>query len=156
MVTGFERYVDWIVRHRVLVVVFTLTVTAFFASQLPALHVKIDPDASLPQDRPYIQALHVLEHTFGEKNLIVIGLFPKDGTIYRAPFLAKLQTITRRVGVDAERDGTFDVYFGGTVALNAGLARITEKTVTLFPIALVMIALLHYEAFRTKQGCCRS
>jgi predicted RND superfamily exporter protein len=51
-----------------------------------------------------------------------------------------------------EDDGTFDAYFGGTVALNAGLARITERTVILFPIALLVIALLHYEAFRTVQG----
>jgi hypothetical protein len=38
------------------------------------------------------------------------------------------------------------------VALNAGLAHITERTVTLFPIALLVIALLHFEAFRTLQG----
>ena len=245
-VRRFEAYVDWIVRHRTLTLIGTLALTAFFASQLPALHVEIDPDANLPQDHPYIRALHVLEKTFGEKNLIVVGLFPKSGTIYDAAFLAKLRAVTRRIGevpglvratylsptaplvkaiegdgdtllvrpavdgtpataadlaevrrrlhvnpfyvgtivaadgsaaaivanvtlsralpgypevqrrvaeaVDAERDGSFDVHYGGTVALNAGLARITEQTVTLFPIALAIIALLHYEAFRTTQG----
>lgn len=244
--SAFERYVDWVVRHRIFVVVAMLVVTGFWASQLPALRVEIDPDANLPQDHPYIQALKTLEQTFGEKNLVVIGLFPKDGTIYTAPFLKKLQEITRRVGevpglirstylsvasplvkaiegdgdtmlarqvmegtpttpeaiaevrrrlhvnpfyvgtvvaaddsaaaiianfrlspeipgypeiqhrlsevLRAANDGTFDAYFGGTVALNAGLARITERTVVLFPIALLMIALLHYEAFRTIQG----
>lgn len=245
-VSGFERYVDWIVRHRIFVVVAMLAITGFWASQLPALRVEIDPDANLPQDHPYIQALKTLEQTFGEKNLVVVGLFPKDGTIYTPAFLAKVQRITRRIGevpglirstylsiasplvkaiegdgesmlvrqalegsvttpeaiaevrrrlhanpfyigtvvsaddsaaaiianfklspelpgypeieqrvaqiVAEENDGTFDVYLGGTVALNAGLARITERTVILFPIALLMIALLHYEAFRTVQG----
>ena len=223
-----------------------LAVTAFWASQLPALRVEIDPDANLPQDHPYIQALKTLEQTFGEKNLIVIGLFPKNGTIYTPAFLTKLQRITRRIGeapglirstylslaaplakaiegdgdtilvrpilegtpktaadvaevrrrlhanplylgtvaaadgsaaaiitnfklspempgqpdiqyrlepiLAEENDGTFDVYFGGLVALNAGLARITERTFVLLPLAILMIGLLHYEAFRTLQG----
>ncbi len=244
--SAFERYVDWVVRHRIFVVVAMLAVTVFWASQLPALRVEIDPDANLPQDHPYIQALKTLEHTFGEKNLVVVGLFPKDGTIYTPAFLTKLERITRRIGAvpgliratylslasplakaiegdgdtllvrqimeappttaaevaeirrrlavnpfhlgiiaaadgsaaaiianftlspempgypavqdrltqiaAEENDGTYDVYFGGTVALNAGLARITERTVFLFPIALLIIALLHYEAFRTIQG----
>ncbi|MCC6766412.1 MAG: MMPL family transporter [Deltaproteobacteria bacterium] len=244
--SAFERYVDWVVRHRLFVVLAMLAVTAFWASQLPALRVEIDPDANLPQDHPYIQALKTLERTFGEKNLIVVGLFPKDGNIYTPPFLRKVERLTRRIGevqglirstylslasplvkaiegdgesmlvrqvleaapttpaaiaevrrrihvnpfyvgtvvseddtataiianfklspelpgypeveqrvaqiVAEENDGTFDVYLGGTVALNAGLARITERTVVLFPIALLMIALLHYEAFRTVQG----
>jgi hypothetical protein len=244
--SAFERYVDWVVRHRIFVVIAMLAVTGFWASQLPALRVEIDPDANLPQDHPYIQALKTLEKTFGEKNLVVIGLFPKNGTIYTPAFLTKLQRMTRRIGEvpgliratylsiasplakaiegdgDAllvrqvmektpttaddiaeirrrlhvnpfhvgiiaaadgsaaaivanfklspempgypaiqdrlnqiaaeENDGTFDVYFGGIVALNAGLAKITERTVILFPIALLVIALLHFEAFRTLQG----
>jgi predicted RND superfamily exporter protein len=244
--SAFERYVDWVVRHRRFVVLAMLAVTAFWASQLPALRVEIDPDANLPQDHPYIQALKTLERTFGEKNLIIVGLFPKDRNVYGAAFLGKVRQITRRIGevqgliratylsiasplvkaiegdgesmlvrqvledtpttpaalaevrrrlhanpfyvgiivsaqddataiianfklspelpgypeieqrvaqiVAEENDGTFAAYLGGTVALNAGLARITERTVVLFPIALLMIALLHYEAFRTVQG----
>lgn len=244
--SAFERYVDWVIRHRLFVVIAMLVVTAFWASQLPALRVEIDPDANLPQDHPYIQALKTLEQTFGEKNLVVIGLFPKDGNIYTAAFLAKVQKITRRIGevpglikatylsiasplakaiegaddtllvrpllegvpqstadveevkrrlhvnqlylgtlaatdgsavaivanfklspdmpgqpdiqyrlepiLAEESDGTFDFYFGGPVALNAGLAKITERTFVLLPLAIVMIGLLHYEAFRTWQG----
>lgn len=243
---ALERYVDWVIRRRLFVVLATLAVTGFWAFQLPALRVEIDPDANLPQEHPYIQALHTLEDTFGEKNLVVIGLFPKSGTIYTPEFLAKLQTLTRRIDampglirstylsipaplvkaiegdgdallvrrvlegaattpeavaevrrrlhvnpfyvgtivarddsaaaivanfrlspdlpgypaiqdrlsaiVAEENDGSFDAHFGGIVALNAGLAHITERTVTLFPIALLVIALLHYEAFRTFQG----
>lgn len=245
-VKALERYVDWVVRRRFLVVAAMLLVTGFWAFQLPALRVEIDPDANLPQDHPYIRALKTLEQTFGEKNLVVIGLFPESGSIYTPAFLAKVRRLTDRIGdvpglirstylspaaplvkaiegdgdtlvvrqaiegpvttaaeiaevrrrlhanpfyvgtvvaaddsaaaiianfkftpelpgypdiqhrlshiVAEENDGTFDAYFGGNIALNAGLAQITEKTVVLFPIALVVIALLHYEAFRTIQG----
>lgn len=244
--SAFERYVRWVVSHpRTVVAVVTLA-TVFWASRLPALRVEVDPDANLPQSHPYIQALQTLEHRFGEKNLIVIGLFPKDRNIYSVAFLSKLQTITRRVGqlpglinstyasiaaplmkaieggddtllvrpilerppvtsadvdevrrrlyvngfylgtiaaedgtaaaiianfkltpqlpgyvqiqehVEAlladEDDGTFVVHYAGPVALNAGLARITARTIILFPFALLAIGLLHFEAFRTLQG----
>ncbi len=242
----FERYVAWLVSHPRIVVATVVLVTAFWAYRLPTLRVEIDPDANLPQSHPYIQALQTLEHRFGEKNLIVIGLFPTDNNIYSVAFLTKLATITRRIGqipgligstyasiaaplmkaiegaddtvlvrpilerppttpvdisevrrrlhvngfyigtiaaaegtaaaiianfkltpelpdyvqiqdrVEAlmaeENDGTFIVHYAGPVALNAGLARITERTVILFPFALLMIGLLHYEAFRTLQG----
>ena len=223
-----------------------LAVTAFWGSRLPGLRVEIDPDANLPQDHPYIQALHTLEDTFGEKNLIVIGLFPKDGNVFTPAFLTRLQRITRRIGdvpglirstylglatplakaiegdaesllvrpfiegtpasdaaaaevrrrafvtplyvgtviapdssattiianfrlstelpgysdvqdrlesiLREENDGTFIVHFGGPVAVLAAMAHVTERTVMLFPFAVLVVALIHYEAFRTVQG----
>ncbi len=84
----FGKYVDWVVDHRGTVVLALVTVTLFWGSRLPALRVEVDPDANLPQHHPYIQALHTLEQRFGEKNLVVIGLFPEDGTIYTPAFLA--------------------------------------------------------------------
>lgn len=242
----FQGYVAWLVTHPRLVVVFACLLTGFWASRLPSLRVEVDPDANLPQQHPYIQALQTLEHRFGEKNLIVIGLFPNDHDIYSIAFLTKLQTITRRISqlpgliastygsigaplikaiepgdealvvrpveerapttiadveeirrrlhangfyigtlaaadgsaaaiianfkltpdmpgyvqiqerIEAllaeENDGSFTVHYAGPVALNAGLARITARTVILFPFALLMIGFLHYEAFRTLQG----
>ncbi len=242
----FERYVDWVCRHARAVVVALLVVTVFWASQLPRLRVEIDPDANLPQDHPYIQALHTLENSFGEKNLIVIGLFPNDGNVFTPQFLAKLARITLRIGelpglihstylglasplakaiegegdtlsvrrilqgaptsdaevaevrrraflnpiyvgsivsADAsataivanfrltselpgypqvaqrieailaeENDGTFMVHLGGPVAILAALADVVARTVLLFPIAVLVVGLIHYEAFRTLQG----
>jgi len=242
----FGKYVDWVVDHRGTVVLALVTVTLFWGSQLPALRVEVDPDANLPQHHPYIQALHTLEQRFGEKNLVVIGLFPEDGTVYTPAFLAKVERITRRIAeipgliratylsiasplvkavegagdtllvrpvlertprtqadVDEirrrlqvntfhqgnvvaadgsaaaiianfrlspelpgfpdlqdrlaallaeENDGTFTVHFGGIVTLSAGIAKVTEHTVLLFPLAVLVVGLIHYEAFRTFQG----
>src|SRR4051794_7977553 len=91
----FARYVDFVLAHRRLMVVAILAATAFWVTRLPALRVEIDPDANLPQEHPYVQALQTLEQRFGEKNLIVIGLFPTDGNVYSVPFLTKVQEITR-------------------------------------------------------------
>jgi hypothetical protein len=243
---GFERYVDFVCRNARIVIVAVLAITVFWAAQLRSLRVEIDPDANLPQDHPYIRALHILEDQFGEKNLVVIGLFPHDGNVFTAPFLAKLQRITRRIGtmpglihstylslasplakaiegsegtllvrpimegtpsgdtavaevrrrafvtplyvgtvvaadgsataiianfrltreltgypaieqrleeiLAEENDGTFTTHFGGPVAVLAALAHVTERTVLLFPLAVLVVALIHYEAFRTIQG----
>lgn len=243
---GFERYIDWVCDHALAVIVALLAVTIFWGSRLPHLRVEIDPDANLPQDHPYIQALHTLESKFGEKNLIVVGLFPKDRDVFTPTFLAKLERITRRIGevpglihstylslasplakaiegegdtllvrpilegtprsdADAaearrrafanplyvgsiiaadgsataivanfrltpelagypqiedrieailaeEDDGTFTARLGGPVAVLAALAHVTERTVLLFPVAVLFVALIHYEAFRTLQG----
>jgi predicted RND superfamily exporter protein len=243
---GFERYVDVVCRNSRLVILILIAVTAFWVSQLRGLRVEIDPDANLPQGHPYIRALHVLENQFGEKNLVVIGLFPHDGNVFTAPFLAKLQRITKRIGempglirstylglatplakaiegsdgtmlarpimdgaptteadvaevrrrafatplyvgtiiskdsrataiianfrlsseltgypeieerletiLAEENDGTFTTRFGGPVAVLAALAHVTERTVMLFPLAVLVVALIHYEAFRTLQG----
>lgn len=241
------RFVDAVLARPRTIIVSLLAVSAFWAAQLPALRVEIDPDANLPQHHPYIQALHVLEERFGEKNLVLVGLFPHDGTVYTPAFLTALDRITRRIrdelpglipttflslssplvksiegagddvlvrrvieepprtqaeadevrrraGVNGlwvgnlvaadgsaaaivanvrltpelpgypeiqdriasivahENDGSFDARFGGPVTIAAGLAHVTERTFLLFPFVLLMIALLHYEAFRTLQG----
>ena len=43
------------------------------------VRVEVDPDRNLPQDHPWIAALNEMHRTFGDKNLVVIGLFPDDG-----------------------------------------------------------------------------
>ncbi len=243
---AFRAYIDSLLAHQRLVVVAVIALTAFWASQLPALRVEIDPDANLPHEHPYIQALRILETTFGEKNLIVVGLFPNDHDVFTPQFLVKLQRIARRirdlpglvrstylsiasplvksieghgetllvrpvlegepitlddarevrrrlfatsfwtgniVAADAsatvivanfrltnampgypeiydrvnaivaeENDGTYTAYFGGPVTVLAAMAHVTERTIFLFPIAVLIIALIHYEAFRTLQG----
>ena len=243
---AFGRYVDWLIAWRRTVVVVLAAASVFWALRLPGLRVEIDPDANLPLDHPYIQALETLEERFGEKNLVVIGLFPNGGDVFEPAFLEKLRVIARRIGeqpglvratylslmsplakaiegdgdtvlvrplvegtpitpevaaearrrlavngfyegtlvapdgsataivanfklnpelpgipqlqdrlttiLAEENDGTFAVHFGGIVTNSAGIARIAERTVLLFPLAMLVVGLIHYEAFRTFQG----
>jgi hypothetical protein len=235
-----------VVRFRGLVVVALAVVTVVLALGARKLHVEANPDRLLPQEHPYIQTLNDLYRTFGDKNLVVIGLFPHDGVVFSPPFLARIAAITNRIehlpgvnpglvtsiaspqvkdirgtadgievepimetpptdaagaeavrrrvfanemymgtlvaadgtaagiqasfdltektpdylslyravtaAVAAENDGTFDVTFSGPVVYAAGLTEHTARTLLFFPLALVVIGLVHYHAFRTIQG----
>ena len=243
LVSGYLR---WVCRHAGAVAVAMAVVTAFLALQIVSLDVEVDPDSQLPQEHPYIRALARLNEVFGEKNLVFVGLFPKDGDIYTPAFWAKLGAVTDRIAklpglVDrsflsltlpkvaeirgegddlvvepiapwlprtqteatairtrlernpqylgilaapdgraaaivadfdlrppldgypqirraledilaAENDGTFEAHLGGPVIYVAWLAHYSERMFVFFPIALLMIALVHYEAFRTVQA----
>src|SRR6185295_5687739 len=48
-------------------------------------------------DHPFIQALNAVHEIFGDKNLIVVGLFPHDGKVFTPPFLAKVAEVTDRI-----------------------------------------------------------
>jgi uncharacterized protein len=235
-----------VIRLRWLVLALLLVVTAVLANGARRLHIEANPDRLLPQEHPYIQTLNDLYATFGDKNLVVIGLFPHDRQVFTPTFLAKLDAITRRVerlpgvnpalvssiaaphakdirgtadgievqplmetppadaaGAEAVRrrvfandmylgtlvatdgsvagiqasfdltettpdylslyravkaaiaeaeDGTFDVTLSGPVVYAARLTEHTARTLLFFPLALVVIGLVHYHAFRTVQG----
>ena len=51
-----------------------------------------------------------------------------------------------------ENDGSFDAHLGGPAIYMAWLAYYSERMVWFLPLALLVIALVHYEAFRTGQA----
>src|SRR5439155_21475593 len=74
-----------------------LLATALLSRSAGRLHVEIDPDRQLPQDHPYIQTLNDVHRLFGDKNLVVVGLFPHDGNVFTPAFLRKLAEVTDRI-----------------------------------------------------------
>lgn len=54
--------------------------------------------------------------------------------------------------IDAERGPEVNISYSGTPVYLAMTERLSERIKILFPIALLVIGLLHFEAFRTKQG----
>ncbi len=91
-------YVRWVTAHARLVVTTVSLVSLVLLSRVATLKVEVDPDSQLPQAHPYIRALARLHEVFGEKNLVFIGLFPTGGSIYTPEFLAKLASITQKIG----------------------------------------------------------
>src|SRR5262245_20785017 len=61
------------------------------------VRVEVDPDRQLPQDHPYIRTLNDVHRLFGDKSLVVVGLFPHDGAVFTPAFLAKLAEVSERV-----------------------------------------------------------
>lgn len=60
------------------------------------------------------------------------------------------QAVTRIL--EEEQDGTFTAHLGGPAIYVAWLARYSARMFFFFPLALVVIGLVHYEAFRTPQA----
>jgi len=54
--------------------------------------------------------------------------------------------------VNRERDATVDIAVGGLPVFLSNLERLAQRMGFLFPIAVVLIGLIHYEAFRTRQA----
>src|SRR5207245_6114841 len=92
-----KTYAAWVVRHRFAVLFAVLLATLFLARATTRLHVEVDPDRQLPQDHPCIQTLNDVNRIFGDKNLVVIGLFPHDGNVFTPAFLKKLAEVTDAV-----------------------------------------------------------
>jgi len=238
-----ERYVRFIVRHRVAVVITALTVTALLATQLDHLHLEIRRRANLPDDHPYVQVQNRISDLFGGEAVAIIGVIANQGDIYTPALLAKVQRITERLSqvpsvvesslfsiaaphvkavtaaddtmdvrplmpappttseaveqvraavrqdrlfrgnlvsadetaavivadfddrikdvelaglidqiVGPERDNTVTIAIAGAPILRAELARYTAMIAILFPLAVLVIGLVHYEAFRTLQA----
>jgi predicted RND superfamily exporter protein len=241
-----RNYARWVTRHRLLVCAVLLLTTLLLARAASRLHVEIDPDRQLPQDHPFIQTLNDVHRIFGDKNLVVVGLFPHDGKVFTPAFLHKLSEVTERIrhvpganqaliqslaapqvkeirgteeGMEVERvmdgppddeagaeavrrrafsndayvgtlvaadgsaaavqasfeltpetpgyrhlhmavlgavkacdDGTFDYRLSGPVVFLSQLSAYAGRMVYYFPLALLVIGLVHYEAFRTLQA----
>src|SRR5207247_3400994 len=90
-------YSRWVIRHRWTVLAGMVVATALLAGAARNLHVEIDPDRQLPQDHPFIQTLNDVHRLFGDKNLVVVGLFPHDGNVFTPAFLHKLAEVTERI-----------------------------------------------------------
>lgn len=57
-----------------------------------------------------------------------------------------------RAIVDAERDGSVDIAVGGLPIFLAWLEKYSARMAFLLPLAILIVALIHYEAFRTLQA----
>ncbi len=241
-----RKYVEFIVRYRVWIVAANVAITLLLGFNLKNLRVEVDPDKNLPQHHPYIMAQNEIDEVFGGKNMVVIGIAPKDGDIFNPAILGKIRRITDSlllqpgiiranvlsvsanrakdiVGTEdgmtvtpfmeyapessaeleslrekllrnplyensifskdlrsaailadfrftpeipdfpsihrtiesviaSEKDGTVEVHYSGFPIAASWMAIYSERMAIYFLIAIVVIGLVHYEAFRTFQG----
>ena len=239
-----DRYIRFVVRHRVGVVLAVLFVTALLATQLRHVHLEIRRRAALPQEHPYVQIQNRISDLFGGEAIVVIGIVANQGDIFTPEILGKVYRITRGLrstdgiietslfslaapyvksvvaGADGmmdihplmdgpvttkediqhlrdtirtdklfhgnlvsaddtatvivaefddrlndaaifarieeivapERDGSVSIALAGAPVLRAWLTRYTALIKILFPLAVLVIGLIHYEAFRTLQA----
>ena len=246
MTSFVKSYARWIIGHRRAALGIMLLVTVLLGRAATRLHVEIDPDRQLPQDHPYVQTLNDLHRLFGDKNLVVVGLFPHDGNVFTPGFLRKVAQVTERIrhvpganpaliqsiaapqvkdirgteegmevervmetppddqagadtvrqrvfandayvgtlvaadgsaaavhatfeltpttpgyrqlyaavraALEAEQDDTFTYRLSGPVVFLAQMSAYSSRIAYFFPLALLVIGLVHYDAFRTLQA----
>ncbi len=97
MRTILRNYVEFIVRHRRPVFIALCAVTLFLGFHVGRLRIEVDPDRNLPQDHPYIKAQKEIDEDFGGKNLVIVGIAPKEGDIFQPKVLEKIQRITDKI-----------------------------------------------------------
>jgi len=241
-----RRLTGFVLRYRLAVILVACAATVVMALGALNLRVEVDADRQLPQDHPYIKALNRIYDVFGDKNLVVVGLFPKDGDVFTPAFLGSLIRVTKALegvpganptliqslaspsvkvmrgtddGLEVERvlddvpttqaeadavrrrafehemfvdtlvsrdgraasvqasfeltpvtpdykslvrevdaaiakvsDGSFDYALAGPTVYLAKMTEYSGRMAYLFPLALLVIGLIHYDAFRTLQG----
>src|ERR1700730_12085455 len=238
-----RRYVEGVLRYRLLVILLPLLVSGVLGFQIRNLHVIVDPNATLPQHHPYVAATREAERVFRLKHQVLVGITARAGDVFTHHVLGKVQRITdslaelpgvekgsvfslaRRarnitgtadglevlplmesvpqtepeidalrqalrnnpVYVDAiisrdartaailadfntdpggfegivdkvtsiierERDASVDISIGGRPVYLGQLDKYSQRAELLFPIAILVVGLIHYEAFRTLQG----
>src|SRR5260370_2006022 len=78
-----------------------------------------------------------------EKSTVIVADFTETGKGFR------LIDQAVRAAVDPERDASVDISLGGITIMLAQLESFSERMVFFLPLALLIIGLIHYEAFRT-------
>ena len=92
-----EKYLTWVVNHRLWVITLILALSAFFGFFAAKQQVIINPAAVVPQSHPYIKATNTIERIFGSKYLVVIGLTPTTGDALQPEVLAAVKRITEQL-----------------------------------------------------------
>ncbi len=89
-----QGYIEGVIRHRYVVIILAVLITAMAIFQAKNLKIIIDPNTMLPQSHPYVLTSNQVEKIFGSKYVVVVGITPVQGDIYQPVVLEKVQRMT--------------------------------------------------------------
>src|SRR5713226_4035995 len=89
-----RKYVEGVLRYRLLVIGLALVVSGVLGFQIRKLHVVVDPNATLPRLHPYVAATREAERVFRLKHQVLIGITTRTGDVITSDVLAKVKRIT--------------------------------------------------------------
>jgi hypothetical protein len=92
-----RRYVQWVIRQRILVVVAVVLITVVLGLAGSRVRIDINRKTQLPQDHPLIKIENKVTDLFGGARITAIAIVPKEGDIYQPAVLAKIRRITDAV-----------------------------------------------------------
>jgi hypothetical protein len=91
----FPRFGNLLFNNRRVVLLAIGLVTAFFATQIPAVRMLSDFADLLPQEHPYIRLHNSIRDTFGGANIVVMAVVVDEGTIFTNATLDRIHRITQ-------------------------------------------------------------
>lgn len=94
---ALERYGRWIVNQRRWVILVVLMLTLMLGALAPRQQVIINQETVVPQSHPYVMATNLIERLFGSKNMIVIGVTPKQGDALQPAVIETVQRLTDKL-----------------------------------------------------------
>ena len=104
-----EKFADFAIRRRLLILIGITLITLFFLFQLinplgfftssKILKLKVDTNFAdlLPQRHPYIKVHNQIRDTFGGANQVLIMVQVRDGDIFNQKTLSKVKEISERL-----------------------------------------------------------
>ncbi len=99
-----NRYVVWLIRYRIPVLIGILIVTVGLGSLLPTLRADDDVMQFLPADDPDVELFQRVNERFGGLDVAIVGLLSDD--LFTFDHLTELRMLTRKL---RDVDGVFDV-----------------------------------------------
>lgn len=89
-----NRFSDYLIQKRALVLIVILAVTGFFLFEMRHLNISHDLSTIAPKKHPYVKLQKEMERDFGGTNLVSIGLVVDEGDIFNEKTLSKVYRIT--------------------------------------------------------------
>lgn len=87
-------FCEWILKHRVLVILFSLLLVGVASSGLQHLSFDNDYRAFFNQDNPDLQAYNRLENTYTKSDNVFIVIAPNVGDVFQPDILSLIEEIT--------------------------------------------------------------
>lgn len=87
------RYAERVIAYRWLVIAGTVLVSMLLVGRIAHLQIDMDPSIWSPANHPYTVATTAVEEVFGGRHITVVGVIPKQGTVYRPEMLEKVRRI---------------------------------------------------------------
>lgn len=100
-----ETFANLLIRHRVLIMLMSLVLTAFFGYHASLLKLSAGFDKSIPLSHPYMKTFSEFRNVFGGANRVTIFVRDESGNMFNADWFRTFEKVTADVlvmpGVDA-------------------------------------------------------
>lgn len=90
----FDRYLTWVLNHRLSVILLCIAVAAVSAAGLRHLSYVGDYEVFFDEENEHLAAYREMENTYSRNDSVSFVLAPKDGNVFTAAILSVIERLT--------------------------------------------------------------